>query len=225
MSHPTPDTLSRVSTSAALVRTLRAQILDGTRPMGSRLTETELAQTHDVSRHSIRIALNEMAIAGLVVVKPHKGAWVRQIRPRDVEDLYRVRWLLESEAIAHAALEPATWDRLEARVADLRRLPDDAPWSTVAETDWAFHRETVACTGSVHLMRTHGLLEAETLLSFVQSRPGEDVRAVEASHAALVAAVRTGDVQVARKELRLHLEESKRWLVDRLRALAAGRDG
>lgn len=216
------DILHRVSTSTALVRALRAQILDGTRPLGSRLTEAELAQTHEVSRHSIRIALNEMASLGLVVLKPHKGAWVRQMRPRDIEDLYRLRWLLESEAITHAAMEPATWTQLEACVEDLRRLTHATPWSVVAETDWAFHSQTVASTGSAQLVRAHRLLEAETLLSFIQCQPGDDVRTVERAHTTLLDAIRAGDATCARNELRAHLEESMRSLIGNLQSGTRG---
>ena len=209
--------LPRVSTSDALVTLLRDEVLNGVRPLGSRLTEAELVQAYGVSRHSIRIALNDLASLGLVVLKPHKGARVRQMAARDIEDLYRVRWLLESEAIAHAAIEPATWEDLGRRVTRLEQLPADAPWSVVALADWDFHHEMVIGTGNTRLVRTHRLLEAETLLSFIQGAPEDDVRAVVASHVSLLEAIRSGDSYVATEALRDHLEESMRSLVTRLR--------
>lgn len=106
MNAPKGKKLERVLTPDALVRALRDDILDGTLPMGTRLTEAELASTRGVSRHSIKLALTEMAAMGLVVQEPHRGARVREIADEDIADLYWVRWLLESEAVAQASLNP-----------------------------------------------------------------------------------------------------------------------
>lgn len=212
--HPRDDKfIRRTLTPTALVDALRAEILDGTLPLGSRLAEADLAETRGLSRHTIKLALTEMAELGLVVQRPHKGTWVREMSDADITDLYWVRWVIESEATTQAAMDSGSWDALEASVRVLETLAPGTPWSVVADADWAFHRAIVASTGSEHLLSAHHALKAETLLSFVQSRPEDDVVSVGYAHRALLDAIRSGDPDDAKRSLRDHLEESRHSLL------------
>jgi DNA-binding GntR family transcriptional regulator len=201
--------LGRVSTSEALVNALKAQILQGMLPAGTRLTELSLAETHGVSRQSIRLALAELSRRRLLDVRPHKGVWVRELEAREIEDLYWMRSLLESEAVAYVAVEPTTWARLEKCVERMARLPADADWSEVIEADWSFHREAVACVGSARLRAAHDMLEGESLLSFVRCTAEDDAATVARVHRELLNVICSGDSAAAVEELRRHLESSK----------------
>lgn len=212
-------TIKRISTSEALVNALRIEILDGTLPQGTRLTEADLAETRGVSRHTIKLALTEMASLGLVIQRPHKGVWVREMSDEDITDLYWVRWILEFEAVSQVAMDSVTWDRLDSCVRSMERMPEDTPWSEVAQADWRFHSETVACTGSARLLRAHEALEAETLLSFVQCRPEDDPQSVAKAHRALLNVIRTGDATAASDALRVHLEQSRQSLIETRRVV------
>lgn len=214
-----PRSIKRISTSDALVQALRDEILDGSLPQGTRLTEADLAETRGVSRHTIKLALTEMASLGLVIQRPHKGVWVREMSEDDITDLYWLRWILESEAVSQVAMDSATWDRLDACVRSMERMPEDTPWSEVAQADWAFHSATVVCTGSERLRRAHDALEAETLLSFVQCRPEDDPGSVAQVHRALFEVIRSGDAAAATGALRTHLEQSRQSLIDTRRVM------
>jgi len=205
--------LERVLTPAALVRALRDDILDGTLSTGARLTEAELAATRGVSRHSIKLALTEMAAIGLVDQEPHRGARVREISDRDIADLYWVRWIIESEAVSQASLNPDATAPLEDCVQRMERMTEATPWSEVVQADWAFHSATVQATGSERLVRLHGALEAESLLSFVQCRPEDDAASVAAAHRELLTIIQQGDPARAVKALQVHLEQSRQVLI------------
>ncbi len=206
-------TIWRPSTPDALVSVLRAEILNGTLAVGTRLTEAEIAATRGVSRHTIKLALTEMAARGLVVQRPNKGVWVREISESDITDLYWVRWVIESEAVSQSAMDSESWSELERCVEAMDRLAPDAAWSEVAEADWRFHSATVASTGSARLTRVHEGLAEETLLSFVQCRPEDDVAHVAQEHRDLLDAIRSGDPATATLALRDHLERSRRSLL------------
>ena len=208
-----PRLLGRVSTSEALVNALKGQILQGTLPAGTRLTELSLAETHGVSRQSIRLAIAELSRRGLLDVRPHKGVWVRDLGVREIEDLYWMRSLLESEAFAHIAVEPTTWARLEKCVERMARLPADAAWSEVIDADWAFHSEAVACVGSDRLRAAHDMLEGETLLSFMRCTAEDDPSTVAKVHRDLLNVICSGDGAAAVEALQLHLESSKRTVI------------
>lgn len=206
--------IGRVSTSEALVSQLKEMILLGTLPVGTRLTEVDIAERYGVSRQSIRVAFSELSRLGLCEQRPHRGVWVRALQPADIEDLYWMRFVLESEAVAHVALEPVTWERLERCVVRMERLTPASEWSEVITADWAFHRETVACLGSPRLSRAHDQLEGETSLSFMRCAPDEDVTSVARLHRELLDVIRTGDSEAAVENLRRHLDISKRVVLD-----------
>jgi DNA-binding GntR family transcriptional regulator len=203
--------LGRVSTAEAIVQLIKVQILDGKLPPGTRLREVELAELHDVSRQSLRAAFVDLSRLGLIVQRPHKGVWVRDLSAEDIEDLYRVRYIIESEAVRYVTANPSTWDGLQRCLERLERVPPSAGWSEVIDADWSFHREAVASVGSPRLARAHGMLEGETSLSFMRSgSDGGDIGTVADVHRELFQAIRTGDCVHALQALWDHLETSKR---------------
>jgi DNA-binding GntR family transcriptional regulator len=209
MLNPVSQPLGRVSTTEAIVESIKSQILDGTLPPGTRLREIELAEAHGVSRQSMRSALAVLSGFGLTTQLPHKGVWVRDLSADDIEDLYKVRFLIEAEAVRFVTTNPATWVRLQAGIDRLERLSPSAAWSEVVEADWSFHHEAVRCVDSRRLGRAHGLLEYETTLSFRRVPAEDDAGTVAEVHRRLLAEIRTGDVDRAVAALWDHLETSK----------------
>ena len=65
-----------MSRSLSLRQTIETEIVDGRLALGSRLDETELAERFGVSRTPIREALLQLAMTGLVEIKPRRGAIV-----------------------------------------------------------------------------------------------------------------------------------------------------
>ncbi len=78
---------------------LRSAILRGEFEPGERLVQTELAEMIGVSRMPIREALRTLEIEGLITMEPHKGAVVRVLEKKDVEEIYELRSVLESLAL------------------------------------------------------------------------------------------------------------------------------
>ena len=48
-----------------------------------------------VSRTPVREALRQLELEGLVKIIPNKGAYVTGITPKDVQDIYMIRSMLE----------------------------------------------------------------------------------------------------------------------------------
>ncbi len=59
--------------SRRLRQTIETEIVDGRLAIGARLDETELAERFGVSRTPIREALLQLAMTGLVEIKPRRG--------------------------------------------------------------------------------------------------------------------------------------------------------
>lgn len=96
---------------------LRAGILDGTHPAGSRLREDTLAEELGLSRTPVREALQRLGTEGLVAHLAHRGARVASWSAADLEETFALRAVLEGLGARRAA-ERAT----AADVATLREL-------------------------------------------------------------------------------------------------------
>ena len=85
---------------------IRADIVLGTLPPGSRITESSLAVKYGTSRVPVREALHALEAEGFVESKPYAGSRVCEIPAADAEDLFAIREVLEA-AIARRAAERA----------------------------------------------------------------------------------------------------------------------
>lgn len=74
---------------------LRQAIIDGTFRPGDRLHQEDLASEFGVSRIPIREALQRLAAEGLVVLRPQRGAVVRELHPAEIQEIHEIRAALE----------------------------------------------------------------------------------------------------------------------------------
>lgn len=78
--------------------TMRENILSGKYVAGESLVEKRLAQELNVSRTPIREAIRQLELEGLVESIPNKGVTVKGISQKDMEDIYKIRMVLEGLA-------------------------------------------------------------------------------------------------------------------------------
>jgi DNA-binding GntR family transcriptional regulator len=107
-------------------RTLRERVYDYIRDEilaerlapGSELQEVALAQSLGVSRGPVREALGRLEAAGLVTIRPRRGAVVRSLSAREFLEAYQLREALEVMAVRLAVprLEEGGFARLEALI-------------------------------------------------------------------------------------------------------------
>jgi DNA-binding GntR family transcriptional regulator len=81
---------------------VRADVLSGRLAPGSRLSPRALATQHEVSLSVVREALTRLSEQGLVVAEPQLGFTVVDLDLDDMRDLYRLRVLIEGEALRDA---------------------------------------------------------------------------------------------------------------------------
>ncbi|MCL4699166.1 MAG: GntR family transcriptional regulator [Burkholderiaceae bacterium] len=90
---------------------------------GSWIDEQKLAAEYGISRTPLREALKVLAVEGLVTMKVRRGAYVTEMSPDDVQQVYHLLGLLESDAAAQVAAHatPAQRAELEALHQQLER--------------------------------------------------------------------------------------------------------
>ena len=89
---------------AELVDHIKQDIIFGRLRPRERLIEDDLSTRFGASRHLIRSAFSDLEKLGLVSRRPNKGAIVRDFSPREVEEMYEMRALLQAEAIRRIPL-------------------------------------------------------------------------------------------------------------------------
>src|SRR5690349_17862471 len=95
-----------------LVSHLEEDIVLGYLHPRERLVEDALIERFGAKRHAVREALARLERLGLVERQPNRGAMVRALTPRGVEEIYAVREILELAA-AREVLRRATPDDIE----------------------------------------------------------------------------------------------------------------
>lgn len=92
--------MARIS-KATLAERLKQQIADailaGELPPGTKLDEATLAARFEVSRTPVRDALKLLVVTGLVDIKPHRGAEVRQLSNPELDEAFEA--MAEMEAV------------------------------------------------------------------------------------------------------------------------------
>lgn len=78
---------------------LRDRILNEEYKKGDKLNELTLSKELGISRTPVREALKQLELEGLVESIPNKGVYVLGFSPRDLDDMFELRVLLEGLAI------------------------------------------------------------------------------------------------------------------------------
>src|SRR5215471_4836796 len=96
-----------------ILNRLRDHIVEGNIPDGGRIPERQLCEMLGISRTPLREALKVLAAEGLIELLPNRGARVRQLSERDLEELFDVMAGLESLA-GRLACEAVTDEEIAA---------------------------------------------------------------------------------------------------------------
>lgn len=96
---------------------LRDYVVEGNIAEGARVPERQLCEMFGISRTPLREALKVLAAEGLVDLLPNRGARVRRLSRRDLEELFEVMGGLESLA-GRLACETIT----DEEIAEIERL-------------------------------------------------------------------------------------------------------
>jgi DNA-binding GntR family transcriptional regulator len=103
-------------------------IIDGAFGPGERLLETDLAESFQVSRSTIREALRLLEQRGLVRIRPQRGAHVTQLSTKELDDLFEVRasLLATGSGLAAAYVGPKEAEVLRGLLKKMKASVGDA---------------------------------------------------------------------------------------------------
>jgi len=142
---------------------LRRSILTGELAGGTRLGLTELASIFDVSTTPVREALRELSFEGLVRLDSYRGGEVTAVTRREVEEIVRIRQVLEPMAIEEAVvgMTPQILDDCEAILAEMAASDD---WDVWIHGNRAFHQKIYEASSSRRLVSLIKSLQDTTVV-------------------------------------------------------------
>jgi DNA-binding GntR family transcriptional regulator len=150
-------TSSGTSSQRTLAAEVRSRITSGRLPLGSRISDKQLAAELNVSRTPVREALVQLQTEGLVVMRPQSGTFVFDLTVDDVREICATRAILEAGALRLAADAKAAdlIGSLSLVVGRAAIALDDGDLTLCDELDCRFHEGLVAASGNGYLVRAY----------------------------------------------------------------------
>jgi DNA-binding GntR family transcriptional regulator len=188
----------------------RAVVLGELRP-GEKLREVKLAAALDVSRPTLREALNLLVQEGLLVQEPYRGFSVTELDADAIRDIARTRVPLDLIAIT-AILDDRTGRRLQLVRDAWDRYANVGPRADPLaqhEAHVALHHGIWVASENSMLLRLWPVTEALTTIALAQDQASRgDPERAHRVHRELVEAILSRDVPGIEHELARHTLDS-----------------
>jgi DNA-binding GntR family transcriptional regulator len=217
------DAPEALSLPELVYRKLRDSIVNGVYPPGSMLRQVEVAEMLGVSRNPLREALPRLESEGIVTLFPRRGYAVATLDPGEIEDVFDLRIMLETNLVHYAALlrTKADGERVKKIVSEMAALAahaestDRAQWFDMTQQ---FHDALMLPARRPHhlkaLKQSRGALEVYIR---TEVRLTGDLRQAQREHTAMSRAFVEGDADRLVKLTRTHSENTRNRLLQGLK--------
>lgn len=186
---------------------LRRAITSGELKPGTSVRQDTLAERLGVSRLPLREALKTLEGEGLVVHEAHRGYFVAELSLTDLREVYRIREILEAEAVRQACgrMDEVALAALEAAQREVEAGADAGDVAAMAAANRRFHFTLYKVAGMPRLVRLIATLwdatDAYRSLYYVEAVNRNHVLR---EHEAVLEALRDGAVEKAVRLLDEH---------------------
>ncbi|MEU6657923.1 GntR family transcriptional regulator [Streptomyces sp. NPDC046821] len=203
--------LDRSSVVEQVASALREQLFTGRLKPGATLRESTLVESLNVSRSTVREAMQLLIGEGLLVRVPNKGVLVRQLTEADVEDIFRARRVLELSGV-RAVVSASRRDlmALSTSFEAYEAAVQDGGPVEIARTHMRFHAAIVGLLGSPRLTEVAVSMLAELQLAIsTVDQSSDDLPEMLQAHRKIAEMIRKAKVEEAVKLLDQHISNAK----------------
>lgn len=189
---------------------LRRQILIIQLIPSERIKEDVWAKRLNVNRMAIREALTRLQGEGLVNIGVKGGYFVTAISPKDVEEIWQIREILELAAISIASdkITKEEIDQLNKICDDFSNLSSKGYIAGACEADIRFHEKLIEFSGNIRLAKAYHYCH----IPLFHQRLGktkeymDDYQLTDTEHRQIVDALKKKDVAAAHRTLKAHFK-------------------
>lgn len=180
---------------------LRDSILSGTYKMGEKITESTLAKELELSRSTIRMALNTLSHEGLVIQKPYAGWQVIEIDEHDLWEIYHLRIALETRAawLAATNVDEDGKKQLKEMMDEFIKEAETNQVTTqrMSQFELELHSLIVTLSENGRLVNIYRKVSNQMLLFFNIDLAAHDPISIATAHQPLVDAICNNDPKAA----------------------------
>lgn len=195
----------------AVFAALRDEIVSGGLPAGAHLTEAELCRRFGLSTTPVREALQRLVHRGLAVRQVARGVNVRTLAPRDIQDIYELRQLLEPAALRASVpnLTRGQIGELGGILSRARAALDARDMLVLSALNDQFHVAILAGAPNRLMTQWIEMLGDQRRLIAVREWASRDGAAAEyAEHRAILRRIAARDAECAAELLQRHITAS-----------------
>ncbi|MFE9064351.1 GntR family transcriptional regulator [Streptomyces violaceusniger] len=204
--------LKAVSLRELALEELRTRIVLGRIGPGEVRSVISLAEELGVSITPVREAVMDLANRGMVEVIRNRGFRVPVLSEHDLDEIFRIRTLLEAPAMADVVqmLDGAPVPRFRQRAEEITAAAREGDLATFLDKDRQFHLGLLELLGNGRLVTMVAQLRDQARMQGLQklAEQGELTRSGE-EHIALVDAIEAGEGERAVELMRSHLAHSR----------------
>ena len=217
-------TISKQNISDVIYEQLMENLIAGEWKPGDKIpSENELAAQLQVSRISVRSALQRLSSLGLVESRQGEGTFVCEFsgaqyannliplivfERSDMQDLMEFRNILDSEIAALAALRATDTDIALLHQNYQRHMAAEGDVTKCADYDSEFHCLLAAATHNALFHKVYQVFQPVFRKNMHQIVSIMGVSGARVNHAAILAAVEQHDPEAARAAMQTHVQET-----------------
>ncbi|MGI4779655.1 MAG: GntR family transcriptional regulator [Janthinobacterium lividum] len=160
-SSPPPAAVVTHTLSDRVADLIRQKIVKGEFTPGQRLSEAAISESLEISRNTLREVFRTLTKEGLIKHAPNRGVFVAVPSMASIIDIYRVRRLIECQAMAQAYPRHPAKKHLRAAVEMALKCRAVEDWTGVGTANMEFHMAIVELADSerLNILFAHILVE------------------------------------------------------------------
>lgn len=199
---------SQATLRERLVAEVRASIIAGQMAPGELYSAPLIAALYEVSVTPVREALLDLVKEGLLTPVRNKGFRVVEPSEEDLDEIAKVRDLLEPAAVAEVARNGTSEQLAQLRVlaTEITRYARQGSIAEYLQADRNFHLAVIEATGNSRLVEIIARLRSQARLFGLQKiAEAGQLEASSRDHDDLLAAIENHDPHRAEEIMRAHL--------------------
>ncbi|MBW1721948.1 MAG: GntR family transcriptional regulator [Deltaproteobacteria bacterium] len=207
----------RKSLGEHVFESLKQAIIRGDIAPGSRLVESRIANSLDISRTPVREAIHKLEREGLIQRLPRGGFSVLGFTRQDIEETFGIRSVLESYAARLAAEKHEEKDLLplEAKIREFQSCLEKGRMEKLPEINTEFHNLLYALSRSPRLIKMiNDLRDQIYRFRKIILKVDNMARTSNEDHLKMLRAIRARDLEGVERLVREHILRGQRVVLE-----------
>jgi len=224
MAFDNPTKQQAITTADRIFEQMQAAIVEGEIAAGTKISEPELAKKYEVSRSTLREALNRLEKCHLIERKANVGSRVVECTIKGLLDIYVVREALEGMACRLAATnmtdeELASMQAMLEKHSKQKSLQDGTAYYQ-EEGDLDFHYKVILGSHNQELINIllGQLYHLVRMYRFQFGMPSPRASKAFTEHANIIQAIADRDGELAEMLMRRHIAASRKNIEQKISA-------